>query len=59
MAVAEGWLVLVAVVLVVALIGRIADFRLKHEQERMARKAITEGDEAAAIIRKALQSALR
>ena len=32
-------LVLVAVVLVVALIGRIADFRLKHEQERMARKA--------------------
>lgn len=32
-------LVLVAVVLVVALIGRIADFRLKHEQERTARKA--------------------
>jgi diguanylate cyclase (GGDEF)-like protein len=32
-------LVLVAVVLVVALIGRIADFRLKHEQERIARKA--------------------
>ena len=32
-------LVLVAVVLVVALIGRIADFRLKHEQERTARRA--------------------
>lgn len=32
-------LVLVAVVLVVALIGRIADFRLRHEQERAARKA--------------------
>jgi len=32
-------LVLVGVVLVVALIGRIADFRLKHEQERAARKA--------------------
>ena len=31
-------LVLVSVVLVVALIGRIADFRLKHEKERMARK---------------------
>ncbi|HQW60422.1 Holliday junction branch migration protein RuvA [Thermomonas sp.] len=29
------------------------------EAERMARKAIAEGDEAAAIIRKALQSALR
>ena len=29
------------------------------DAERMARKAITEGDEAAAIIRKALQSALR
>ncbi|MET1162711.1 MAG: diguanylate cyclase, partial [Pseudoxanthomonas sp.] len=32
-------LVLIGVVLVVALIGRIADFRLKHEQERVARKA--------------------
>lgn len=31
-------LVLVALVLVVALIGRIADFRLKHEHERTARK---------------------
>ena len=29
------------------------------DADRMARKAITEGDEAAAIIRKALQSALR
>ena len=32
-------LVLVSVVLVVALIGRIADFRLKHEKERVARRA--------------------
>jgi len=32
-------LVLVAVVLVVALVGQIADFRLKHERERNARKA--------------------
>jgi diguanylate cyclase (GGDEF)-like protein len=32
-------LVLVGMVLVVALIGRLADFRLRHEQERMARKA--------------------
>lgn len=31
-------LVLVAVVLVVALIGRIADFRMRHERERAARK---------------------
>ncbi|MET0718252.1 MAG: diguanylate cyclase [Pseudoxanthomonas sp.] len=32
-------LVLIGVVLVVALIGRIADFRVRHEQERTARKA--------------------
>ena len=32
-------LVLVGVVLVVALIGRLADFRLRHEQERTARRA--------------------
>lgn len=31
-------LVLVALVLVIALIGRIADFRLRHEHERTARK---------------------
>ena len=32
-------LVLVALVMVLALVGRIADFRLKHERERMARRA--------------------
>jgi diguanylate cyclase (GGDEF)-like protein len=32
-------LVLVALVMVLALVGRIADFRLKHERERTARRA--------------------